>query len=200
MELQFDINDKKIVNALDKIPLELREKGLKGGLYFVGSDLARYIIEKHLSGGGDDSLEARTGRFRQGTRGMTVKVEGTLVIGGVAFGVKYAKPHVGKKGKITVIKPKSSKNLAIPLDPAKTKGGAAKRPSPRNYKDLQFMMSEKGQKLLVKIDKETKEVTPYFLLVSSVKIPTRIHPEDIFEKRKANIMDAMILGINKIMT
>lgn len=158
MDLKFDINDKKVMDALNKIPLELREKGLKRGLYYIGVDLTRYIQQTYLKGGTTDSkLAVRTGQFMQTTRPIPPIVDKEDVTGGTVFGVDYAWIHIGEKGQVTIIR--------MPIYAKLTKGGA---PS-----------------------------TPQTIGSRVVKIPTRVHPEEIFIAFKSNMINAMIQGINR---
>lgn len=158
MKLNFDFNDKDVMDALDKIPPELREKGLKKGLYYIGVDLTRYIQQTHLCGGTTvDKLAVRTGQLMRTSRPIPPTVDKEDVTGGTVFGVDYAWVHIGEKGQVTIIR--------APTHAKYTKGGA---PS-----------------------------TPQTIGSRVIEIQTRIHPEEIFIKRKANIIDTMILGINR---
>lgn len=92
---------------------------------------------------------------------------------GVDFSqIPYAKIHVGRKGKVTRITPKSSKYLAIPLQAAKRRGWTSQNMSPLDVTQKNFLTAKNG--LLV-----SPNNVPYYVLKKSVDVHTRIHPEEI---------------------
>lgn len=86
------------------------------------------------------------------------------------------------------IRPKTAKYLAIPLDAAKYGVGGATA-SPKDYSDLFFIESRKGNKLLVR--RNGAEITPMFLLRKKVVIKARPTIERT-EKAKIDEVNKMV--------
>jgi hypothetical protein len=81
-------------------------------------------VSYHLTGGtGADRLARRSGTLARSTRPLKVRVEGNKVVGGLAFGARYAQVHIGPGGTTFTIRPRNKKFLAIPLAAAKTAAG-----------------------------------------------------------------------------
>lgn len=139
--------------------------------------MTKYVIARHLTGGtSKDRLAVRTGHLRRTTKAKPVKEEKGAIVGGTSFGAKYARVHVGPRGKKTTITPKRAKYLAIPLAAAKTPAGVA-RGGPRDFPDT-FVFRSKAGNLIIG-QRRRDRVVPLFVLKKRVTIPTRVHPEDI---------------------
>jgi hypothetical protein len=90
--------------------------------------------------------------------------------------VPYARVH--ELG--AIIRAKKGRYLAIPIGPARTKGGASKYPSPRMVGGLAFGLSKKtGKAYLFKVGDEGP---PWFRLKEQVKIPKRPYLRPAIEK------------------
>lgn len=140
--------------------------------------LTNYVIIRHLTGGTTaDKLKVRSGELRRTTRPKPVVMTGDMITGGVQFGANYSGIHIGKRGKKTVITPKRARNLAIPIMYGLTPAGVARQPSPRAYPFLRFIPRGSKPPLLAAVRKGV--IYPYYVLVKSVTIPTRVHPEDV---------------------
>lgn len=140
--------------------------------------LTAYVQLRHLTGGTTiDRLAVRTGHLRRSTVPIRATDDGIEIKGGIRFGVHYASVHVGPRGKKTVIRPRRSKYLAIPLAYAKTKAGVA-RGAPRDFPGTFIVRTQAGT-LLIAQKLSGKGILPLFVLKNMVVIPARIHPEDI---------------------
>lgn len=141
--------------------------------------LQAQAVSRHLTGGtGPDRLARRTGTLARSTRPVKARVEGSKVTGGLAFGTKYAKVHIGPSGSTFVIRPKNRQFLAIPLAAAKTAAGVPRgRPLDGIWgptfiaKGIIFGYSGGT--------KRTQSATPIplFALKRSVVIPRRVDPK-----------------------
>jgi len=141
--------------------------------------LCERAVSYHLTGGtGPDRLARRTGTLARSTRALEVRLEGNKVVGGLAFGAKYATVHIGPSGSTFTIKPKNKQFLAIPLPAAKTAAGVA-RGGPLDgiwgptfiAKGVIFGYSggTKGT--------QSKTPIPLFALKRSVVVPRRVDPK-----------------------
>jgi len=139
-----------------------------------------HTLSRHLTGGtAADRLGRRTGTMARSTRPLQVRLEGSKVTGGLAFGAKYAGVHIGPAGSQVTIRPKNKKFLAIPLAAAKTAAGVA-RGGPLSgiwgptfiAKGVIFGFSggTKGT--------QSKTPIPLFVLKRSVVVPRRVHPKE----------------------
>jgi len=165
--------------------------------------LASYIRATHMTMGPTDiSTKTRSGQLRASTKPRPVTVTGEVIEGGIQFGTAYGRTHVGPKGQLTTIKPTAGKQyLTIPLPAAKTASGVARGAAQSGaYGETFFARSKKGNLILfgkLKAQKgahagETRgDVVPLFLLVKSVTVKSRIHPEDIVQRfAKPRILSA----------
>jgi hypothetical protein len=136
-------------------------------------------VSRHLAGGtGSDRLAQRTGTLARSTRPLKARLEGSKVIGGLAFGAKYAGVHIGPAGSQVTIRPKNTQFLAIPLAAAKTAAGVP-RGRPRDgiwgptfiAKGVIFGFSggAKGT--------QSEKPIPLFALKRSVVVPRRVDPK-----------------------
>lgn len=136
-------------------------------------------VTRHMGGEtGPDRLARRTGTLARSTRALPAKLEGSKVTGGLAFGTKYAKVHIGPTGSTFTIRPKNRRFLAIPLQAAKTAAGVPRgRPLDGIWgptfiaKGVIFGYSggTKGT--------QSAKPIPLFVLKRSVVIPRRIDPK-----------------------
>lgn len=141
--------------------------------------LQTQAVSRHLTGGtGPDRLARRTGTLARSTRPIKAKVEEDKVTGGLAFGAKYAKVHIGPSGSTFVIRPKNRKFLAIPLTAAKTAAGVPRgRPLDGIWgptfisKGIIFGYSGGTKRT------QSSTPIPLFVLMRSVVIPRRIDPK-----------------------
>ena len=139
-----------------------------------------HTVSRHLTGGtASDRLGRRTGTLARSTRPLQVRLEGSKVTGGLAFGAEYAGVHIGPAGSQVTIRPKNKKFLAIPLAAAKTAAGVA-RGGPLSgiwgptfiAKGIIFGFSGG-----TKASKSAKPI-PLFVLKRSVVVPRRVHPKE----------------------
>jgi hypothetical protein len=136
-------------------------------------------VTLHMGGEtGPDRLARRTGTLARSTRALPARLEGSKVTGGLAFGTKYAKVHIGPSGSTFTIRPKNRRFLAIPLATAKTAAGVPRgRPLDGIWgptfiaKGVIFGYSggTKGT--------QSAKPIPLFVLKRSVVIPRRIDPK-----------------------
>ena len=139
--------------------------------------MANYIIIRHLTGGTtSDRLARRTGTLAKSTRPRKVERKGKKVVGGVVLGTEYAKVHVGEKGKVTTIRPRRAQFLAIPLSAAKTAAGVP-RGRPRDFGNTFIQRSRRGNLLI--FQKRLGSIVPLFALKKEVRIPARVHLEEV---------------------
>jgi hypothetical protein len=117
------------------------------------------------------TIHARTGRLRASIagrleRGPADALDLKLRAGGGNNGpdVPYAAIH--EYGGI--IRPVRRKWLAIPLPIARTAAGVSRYQTPRDVPGLRFMLSRRGNALLV-----DKKGVPWYILKKSVSIPRR---------------------------
>jgi len=139
-----------------------------------------HVVERHLAGGtGSDRLARRSGALARSTRPLPVKMDGSRITGGLAFGAKYAGVHIGPAGSSVTIRPQHKKFLAIPLTAAKTAAGVP-RGRPRDgiwgptfiARGVIFGFSggTKGT--------QSQTPIPLFVLKRSVVAPRRVHPKE----------------------
>jgi hypothetical protein len=164
--------------------------------------LKTYVRKEYLTGGTTrDKLAVRTGNLRASTRELPVVEKGDSVESGLGFGTGYAKTHIGPAGQISTIRPKKGKFLAIPLDAALTPSGVAKG-SPRSgiwgdtfvfrLRDGSGRLMLFGKKIVQKGAKAGQargNIVPLFLLVKQVRVPTRVHPEEILKWSRTHLTD-----------
>jgi len=157
--------------------------------------LTAYVITRHLTGGTTkDRLKVRTGHLRRTTKPRKIEVKKYTVIGGVNFGAIYAKVHIGRRGKETIIKPRRAKMLAIPLPAALTGAGVIKG-RPRDF-DRTFIKEVHGNPII--FQNQNGKAVPLFVLKHSVKIPARVHPEDITEVFAPKIEKQVSMTVERI--
>ena len=84
--------------------------------------LETHIKQDLMQGGTNDTqLAGRTGQLASSTRAINATIEdgAARVSGGINFGQKYARVHIGPKGQITTIRPVNRQWLTIPLEATK---------------------------------------------------------------------------------
>jgi hypothetical protein len=155
-------------------------------------EMQRYIRTEHLTGGTTSTrLRVRTGKLRASCIPIKTEIKEGSVEGGISFGTVYGRVHIGPKGQTTTITPKKGKYLTIPLPAAMTGAGVARGSARQGPWGETFVAKSKAGNLIIfgkrKITTGKKagelrgQATPLFLLLKSVKIKARIHPEDIKE-------------------
>jgi len=153
-------------------------------------EMQRYIRTEHLTGGTTSTrLRVRTGKLRASCIPIKTEIKEGSVEGGISFGTVYGRVHIGPKGQVTTITPKKGKYLTIPLPAAMTGAGVARGSARQGPWGETFVAKSKAGNLIIfgkrKITTGKKagelrgQATPLFLLLKSVKIKARIHPEDI---------------------
>lgn len=190
----------KLAGAMQKVSHQLFAEAKKI-LRAEAAVLATHIKNEHLRGGTTDTrLAVRSGRLFTSTHSLPVTESPGLLESGVGFGTQYARAHIGPKGQITTIRPKSGQYLTIPLMAAKTPSGDA-RGSARSgmWGETFFARSKKGNLILFgkrvvqkgKSSGQTRgDVVPLFLLVKQVKVKARVHPEEILAWEKPRMIAA----------
>ena len=153
-------------------------------------EMQRYIRTEHLTGGTTSTrLRVRTGKLRASCIPIKTEIKEGSVEGGISFGTVYGRVHIGPKGQVTTITPKKGKYLTIPLPAAMTGAGVARGSARQGPWGETFVAKSKAGNLIIfgkrKITTGKKagelrgQATPLFLLLKSMKIKARIHPEDI---------------------
>lgn len=123
-----------------------------------------------------ESLSVRTGQLRRSIRSRTTSQRGTSVTLEMSIGANAPYARIHEFG--GVITPKRTKNLAIPVGPAKTRAGVARfGGGPASIlTGLKFIVNRKtGKKLLVQAGRSKKQkMIVMYVLVPSVTIPPRL--------------------------
>lgn len=196
--IDFEVKDREIIIKLGTWSARVREI-IKKELATQSKYLTNYVITRHLMHGTtNDRLRVRTGHLRRTTRPKNIIDKGEYVEGGVAFGANYAGVHIAKQGTKTVIRPKVAKNLAIPIMSGLTPSGAAKALSPRDFPFLKLIVRPGRAPLLARVEKKggkTTAIFPYYVLLKSVTVPARVHPENIIIAEGANIGRAIVKAV-----
>ena len=157
----------KINHSLEEV-LKTTRREIKSLLKEVSLFLYTDVVRNFLSG---QALKVRSGTLRRSVYPI-YEERGNKVFSGVAFGVKYAKTHIGRKGTYEIIKPKRTKFLAIPMGEALTPAGVSRYRSPRDVPNT-FVKGE------VIFQRRGKRAVPMFILKRQVKVPKRLDPEEI---------------------
>ena len=199
MSLQVIITEKGL--NLAKMSPEIK-RGIFAGLNKESVNLRNYIDLRHLSGGTtNDRLASPSGRLRSSGKIIQPRQEGNDIIAGVEYGgtakdgtpVKYAHIHIGKRGKKTTISAKPGKALAIPIMSGRTPAGkeATKAKRLKDARKLTFIdRSTKGKPPLL-VDTRNKAFFPMYVLKKSVKVKTRVHPNEILNHQQPQILSAV---------
>lgn len=185
MAVKVEIEDGKLLLKIQKLTPAI-QKTLLEETGEQSRKLTTWIIKNHLTGGTSaDRLAVRSGMFRRLTIPIVPATYKKKMKGGTQFAGKGARVHIGPKGRITTIKPLTSKYLAIPIGEALTSNGVARYSGPRAVPGLDLITSLRGNLLLVKQVGNMME--PFFLLLKQVEIPTRIHPEEVMRRNMLKI-------------
>ena len=171
--------------------------------------MTSHIREKYMSGPRPVLLGVRTGFLRSSTKPLPVKEFPGGMYSGTTFGTAYARPHIGPKGQVTTIRPKSKRFLAIPLEAAMTRSGVPRgTPLSGPWGDTFFLRSltKPGELILYGKMAYTKGakmgqlkqgmrlkgggIVPLFLMVKKVQIKSRVHPEVILAWEKPRMIAA----------
>lgn len=173
----------------------------------TASRLAGTVIRESLSG---KLLRRRTGALARSVVGRVERVQGIPAIRvGVFRGPSLAYAGIQEEG--GVVKPKRAKNLAIPVNEAKTPAGVDRFGGPRGYPGaLRFVPFRRGvatgalydENELVQAEEEgfsIADIKPLYILVKRVRIPaSRWLSKPIREnlpKVTAEIADAIRKGL-----
>jgi hypothetical protein len=173
-EIKLRIDEKKM------------DKTITDSMNYQSRLLTDYIQRNHLRGGTTKTkLAVRTGHLRSTTFPIIARKRSGFIIGGTKFGAKYAPIHVGERGTETEIRVKNPdlKYLAIPLPPAKSKGGSKKLVKTRDFPDMEFRQ-KKGRDPVMGYSTGRGGFVPYFALKKSVKIKRRVFPDAIINAQK----------------
>lgn len=159
-----------------------------------------YVRTEHLTGGTTSTrLRVRTGKLRASCIPIKTEIKESSVEGGISFGTIYGRVHIGPKGQTTTITPKKGKYLTIPLPAAMTKAGVGKGSAMFGPWTNTFVRKSKAGNLIMfgqmtsyskvkvggvavkglAIRNIRGQAIPLFLLLKSVKVKARVHPEDI---------------------
>ncbi len=167
---------------------------------------AGYLRYERFTGGTTDSrLRVRTGRLRASVREMPMASGPDFVDGGVSFGTRYARVHVGPKGQVTRIVPRARKMLAIPLPAAMTPAGVPKGTplgGPWGETFIRATKTEGGGQAIIygkleitkgpRLGTLRRKVVPLFVLMRSVEVKARIHPEEILDYMEPRVREGML--------
>lgn len=149
--------------------------------------LVSRIRQEDLSGPtSSKSVSARSGKLRQNVKVKRAVVTATGVEAGVTAGTAYARVHIGRRGRKTVIRPKNVRWLTIPLEAAKTKAGVARGSARSGVFGETFVMKTKANNLLImgkrvrqsgkSAGKTFGNLVPLFVLKKKVVIKARVDP------------------------
>ena len=179
--------EKKLLNMLDKYSILL----------------ASHTRENYLRGGTDARrLRMRSGKLARSCLPIRAKKQGDKIKAGIKFGTIYAGIHIGDDRVATVIRPKTKKFLAIPLEAAKTAAGVARgKPTDESVFGKTFIKKSKAGNLIIfgqnvfqsgSRQGETKgKIVPLFVLKKSVTIKKRISPKRLIKWVKPKIIKEM---------
>ena len=184
-----ELKDNNLRIHLGQLSAKLREDIVKE-TNTQSEILTNYIIKKHLTGGTKlTKLAVRSGNLRRTTRPIH-SPSGEKIKGGTRFGALYAGLHVGPKGRVTTIKPRKGKYLAIPIMHGLTDAGVPKKRSPRDVPDLKLMSRELVGKSPLLVRKAGDLIEPWYVLKKQVKVATRVHPDEILRANLPRILRA----------
>ena len=169
----------------------------------VGTLTASYLRQERLTGGTTATrLAVRSGRLRASVQTIPPKEQAGGIEGGVRFGTVYARTHVGPRGQVTTITPKKGKFLAIPLPDAMSRAGVPRgtpRGGPWGETFIRAKKGEGGNKLIIfgkreitkgaRIGQLRNRIVPLFILVRSVTVKARIHPEEILSFMEPKVIE-----------
>lgn len=162
--------------------------------------LEKHIKSQYLSGG-SGALKSRSGELRRRTFALAPIKTSDGVIGRVVIGsgLDYTPIHVGPAGKVTVIKPKRGKALAIPLSSALTSSGKLRTvfSNRQSLWDLhpKLFRGKKEHNLrpdMLYYKAGKSEIMPMFVLRRSVTIKTKVWPEHIAANQAPFIRDNVL--------
>jgi hypothetical protein len=200
-------------SKLDQVQPNLARKVIKQ-LDIESRWLQRYIREQHMTGPTSESaVSARSGTLRASVMALKAEIQGESIRAGVSMGGPtpsgaYVRVHVGPRGQMTSIVPRYSNWLTIPLAAAKTAAGVAKSAYALKgpWGDTFVRRSKAGNLIVFGKLAYTKgaragqthgEIVPLFVLKKMVRIPARIHPEEIIDAFSLKVQgDLQAIGIN----
>ena len=168
--------------------------------------MQRYVRTEHLTGGTTSTrLRVRTGKLRASCIPIPTEIKEGSVEGGISFGTVYGRVHVGPKGQTTTITPKKGKYLTIPLPAAMTGAGVARGSARQGPWGETFVAKSKetggliifGKRKITsgkKVGELRGQITPLFLLLKSVRIKARVHPEELIAWIKPKMIEDFLKG------
>jgi len=169
-------------------------------------EMQRYVRTEHLTGGTTSTrLRVRTGKLRASCIPIKTEIKEGSVEGGISFGTVYGRVHVGPKGQTTTITPKKGKYLTIPLPAAMTGAGVARGSARKGPWGETFVAKSKetggliifGKRKIMRGKKAGElrgKITPLFLLLKSVRIKARVHPEELIAWIKPKMIEDFLKG------
>jgi len=200
----IELRVEKNLSGLKELNPELK-KGIIRGVNVESKNLLNYINTRHLRGGtSGDRLASPSGRLRGSGKPMIAKQVGNEIQGGVQYGgvskgapVLYAPIHIGRRGQETTIKAKSGGALSIPILYGRTPAGkeSAKAKKLKDSRKLSFIARAGESPLLVLTGKG--KFQPMYVLKKSVKIKTRVHPEEILKLKQEQIVQTVAKEVRR---
>lgn len=133
-----------------------------------------------------DRLRKRSGGLVKSTMPVTTTVNGNKVFGGIEVTHPYAHLHISDYPKETVIHPRTAKRLAVPLEgsPAvSSKGVQLRKGNIRAmYPNLKYFPANEQHPFPVLGKGTNKAYIPYFALLKSVTIHSKVNTTDVARK------------------
>ena len=190
IELKSTVDLTKYFDSLKTKMVKVAKDIFNKNALFLQTHIRQDMFANGTRGGSglqDGMLNSRSEQLKRAILTIPATI-GETIKGGLTFGTVYAKVHIGPRGKSMTITPKRSKFLAIPLPAAQGNHGEALDPprSPR-WGDTFIEKNTKGNLIIYGFNKKGKTeqardvIIPLFLLVRSVTVKTRIHPEDLLD-------------------
>lgn len=138
--------------------------------------LQKRIKSKFLGGSqtGQTRLKGRTGALEESVIIERATQRGRGVVSSVRIASKYANVHFGRKGDVTIIRPKSKKALTIPTPHAQDSRGATLGPADSGRFRDTFIKNG----IIFGRASSTGGIKPLFILASQVRVPVRIDIQD----------------------
>ncbi len=139
--------------------------------------LSKRITSKFMGGSttGQTRLRSRTGKLEKSVLVVKARNKAGGVTSSVRITSKYASVHFGRKGDVTIIRPKSKRALTIPTRFAQDGSGATLK-SAENIKASRSGFIKNG--VIFGSLTSSGQPKPLFILKSQVKVPVRIDIQD----------------------
>lgn len=184
----------KAKRAFEKLPDNVNEE-LRDIIYSESLMLSTHLRDDILTGGTTaDKMAVGSGKLRNSVRALKPRMSAKKIEGGIVFGTNYASTHVGSKGSQKKIEAKPDGWLTIPLRAMRksnsltgeSRGSAQGAWVKGHYDDTFFKKSKAGN--LILFGSNGKKITPLFVLKKQVRIPARIHPEELLDWVETRIL------------